>query len=138
MWPSMSRFITDSFVNPLDPKGLRSMKRHAVAGLACRLGGTRLYGKPLQPLGPDVSILEQIVLCLRGESFIEEIVLAIAEDRENRWLSELASELGCTYVFGDTDDVLARLIRAGESVGATDMVRKTTESPFVEFSGLAE
>src|SRR5437763_8128133 len=103
--------------------------RRFVAGLACRLGGSRLWAKPMQRLAPEVSILAQIVAVLKTEAVIEDIVLAIADEPENRWLSGYASRLDCCHSFGDTADVLGRLIEAGESVGATDLVRKTTESP---------
>lgn len=112
--------------------------RRVVAALACRLGGTRLWAKPLQPLVPGVSILDHIVATLAPEQFIDEVVLAIADEPENRWMTRVADELGCRFVFGDTEDVLGRLILAAEAAGATDVLRKTTESPFVEFTGMRE
>ncbi len=110
--------------------------RRVVAGLACRLNGTRLYAKPLQALAPGVSILEHIVASVRSDPQVDDVVLAIADEPENRWLAGLAERLGCGAVFGDPHDVLRRLIDAGEAVGATDLLRKTTESPFFEFDGL--
>jgi spore coat polysaccharide biosynthesis protein SpsF (cytidylyltransferase family) len=89
----------------------------------------------MQPLAPGVSILSQIIAAVRTESFVSEVVLAIADEPENRWLTGFAGRLGCSYVLGDTKDVLERLILAGESTGATDLVRKTTESPYFEFDG---
>jgi spore coat polysaccharide biosynthesis protein SpsF len=112
--------------------------RRFVGGLACRLGGTRLWAKPLQRLAPDVSILGQIVGVMKTVPVIEETVIAIADEPENRWLGGLADDLGCAHSFGDETDVLGRLIAAGESVGATDLVRKTTESPFFELTGFDE
>jgi spore coat polysaccharide biosynthesis protein SpsF (cytidylyltransferase family) len=92
----------------------------------------------MQPLAPGISILAQIVAAFRSESFISEIVLAIADEPENHWLASLATDMECEYVFGDTEDVLGRLILAGESMAATDLIRKTTESPYCDLDGLCE
>ena len=59
------------------------MSRKLIAGLACRLTGTRLYGKPLQNLAPGMTILAQIVACIRAAPVPAEVVLAIAESEEN-------------------------------------------------------
>lgn len=106
------------------------MSRKIVAGLACRITGSRLYGKPLQNIAPETTILAQIVSLLRNEGVVDEIVLAIAETVANQPLVIAAEELDCPYVRGDELDVLGRLIKAAEARGATDVLRKTTESPF--------
>jgi spore coat polysaccharide biosynthesis protein SpsF len=112
------------------------MSRRLIAGLACRLTGSRLYGKPLQNLAPDVSILAHIVACIREARVPAEVVLAIAESDENVALRVAAEELDAPYVLGDEEDVLGRLIRAAEAHGATDLLRKTSESPFFEIDGM--
>ena len=112
------------------------MSRRLIAGLACRINGSRLYGKPLQSLGPGVSILAQIVASVRAARVPAEVVLAIAEPEENVPLRLAAAELEAPYVLGDEVDVLGRLIRAAEARGATDVLRKTTESPFLEIEGM--
>jgi spore coat polysaccharide biosynthesis protein SpsF len=110
--------------------------RRPIAGLACRLTGSRLYGKPLQSLAPGVTILAQIVECVRASAVPAEPVLAIADSPENAALRLAAEELGAPYVLGDEEDVLGRLILAAETHGATDVLRKTTESPFCEIEGM--
>jgi spore coat polysaccharide biosynthesis protein SpsF len=112
------------------------LKRRVIAGLACRLSGTRLYAKPLQPITRGLSILEHIVACLRTEPFIDEIVLAIANEAESLPVVAVAERLGCPYVLGDAYDVLGRLIQAGTYAEATDLVRQTTECPFYELESL--
>ena len=54
------------------PKRLR-----VVAALACRAGGSRLYGKPVQRIG-DRTILEYLVARLASVPRIDQIVLAIS------------------------------------------------------------
>jgi spore coat polysaccharide biosynthesis protein SpsF len=112
------------------------MSRRLIAGLACRLTGSRLYGKPLQSLAPGVTILAQIVACIRASAVPAEVVLAIAESQENAALRLAAEELEAPYVLGDEKDVLGRLLRAVDAHGATDLLRKTTESPFFEIDGM--
>jgi spore coat polysaccharide biosynthesis protein SpsF len=114
------------------------MSRHLIAGLACRVTGSRLYGKPLQNLVPEtgVTILAQIVACIRASRVPAEVVLAIAETDENAALRVAAEELRAPYVLGDEKDVVARMICAAEAHDATDVLRKTTESPFFEIDGM--
>jgi len=116
--------------------GGSAVSRHLIAGLACRLNGARLYGKPLQNLAPGETILAQIVACIRASTVPAEVVLAIAEPAENTALRMAAEELEAPYVLGDEEDVLGRLIHAAEAYGATDVLRKTTESPFFEVEGM--
>jgi spore coat polysaccharide biosynthesis protein SpsF len=112
------------------------MSRRLIAGLACRLTGSRLYGKPLQTVAPGVTILAQIVASIRAAEVPAEVVLAIAESEENAALRLAAEDLNTPYVLGDERDVLGRLIGAAEAHGATDLLRKTTESPFFEVDAM--
>jgi spore coat polysaccharide biosynthesis protein SpsF len=112
------------------------VSRRLSAVLACRANGTRLYGKPLQNLAPGVTILDQIVSAIRTFDQFDSVVLAISEGTDNLVFAEHAERLGCAHVFGDPEDVLARLIAAARSVGATDVFRVTTESPFFDYSML--
>lgn len=114
--------------------------RRLVAALACRAGGSRLYGKPLQllDLERNITVLEHIVSVLRTEPVIGEIVLGVAEGPENEPFHRLARNLGIRSIVGDEIDVLARLIQCGEAGRATDVFRWTTESPFVYFEAIAD
>ena len=60
-------------------------KKKLVAAIACRNDGTRLYGKPLQNLCVEdkVSILDNIINCLSTIETISELVLGVAEGKEN-------------------------------------------------------
>ena len=89
--------------------------RRLAAALACRVGGRRLYGKPLQHLDIDngVTILDHIVSVLKAIPPIDHIVLGIAEGRENEPFVDLAEAHGIDYIIGDEQDVLGRLIECG-------------------------
>jgi len=111
------------------------MQRKLVAALACRAGGSRLYGKPVQNLDVEegISILDNIVDCLRTVECIDEIVLGVSEGAENEIFKIIAEEKGLRYVVGDQVDVLSRLVKCGQLAGATDIFRVTSESPFLYF-----
>ncbi|MDA9641733.1 acylneuraminate cytidylyltransferase [Alphaproteobacteria bacterium] len=110
-------------------------KRKLVAALACRSGGGRLYGKPLQFLSieTEVRIIDHIIRCLKSISCIDQIVLGIAEGVENKIFESIALANEVEFVVGSEEDVLARLIQCGLHGTATDIFRVTTESPFVHF-----
>jgi len=110
-------------------------KRKLVTALACRNSGTRLYGKPLQNLDIDneVSILEYIINWNRTISVVDKIVLGISEGVDNLTFIEAAKKRNIPYIIGDEEDVLSRLIQCGEEAGASDILRLTTESPFICF-----
>jgi spore coat polysaccharide biosynthesis protein SpsF len=114
--------------------------RKLVAALACRAGGTRLYGKPLQLLDIDgrITVLDHLIQALRTESNITDIVLGVASGSENEPFHEIARQAGLRSIRGDQVDVLMRLIQCGEAGGATDIFRVTTESPFIYLEAIDE
>ncbi len=111
-----------------------------VAVLACRNQSSRLYAKPLQYLDVEgkVSILDYLVAQLRQRAEIDAIVLAISDRRENDIYEMKAAEHGIPFVRGDDEDVLGRLVRGAELVGADHVFRVTTESPFTYLENLAD
>ena len=56
-----------------------------VAALACRAGGSRLYGKPLQNLDVErnLTVLDHMIQLVQTESSIAEVVLGVSEGPEN-------------------------------------------------------
>lgn len=114
------------------------MTRKLVAAYACRAGGTRLYGKPLQNLEAGHSILDQLLAGTKVQRHIEDIVLGIAEGIENQVFVEQAKRHGIKYITGSEKDVLHRLVLCGREVGATDVFRITTECPFPAWELLDE
>jgi len=100
--------------------------------LACRVQGSRLYGKPLQSLVPGgITIIESLIQYLREIKLLRKIVLAISEGNENHGFISLANRLSLPYVIGDEHDVLQRIIDAAEQEGSENVLRITTEGPFV-------
>lgn len=114
--------------------------RRLIAALACRLAGSRLYGKPLQNLDPaqGVSILDHQIGMLSRIAAIDEIVLGIAEGAGNVPLVQYAEKNSVRYILGSEEDVLARLIQCTEAGDGTDAFRITTESPFTHWEMIDE
>ncbi len=113
-------------------------ERKLVAALACRNTGTRLYGKPMQNLKPDYSIIDHILKCIDASPEISESVLGIAEGIDNQPFMGIAKAHGAGYIIGDEKDVLWRLIQCGRAAAATDVFRITTECPFTAWELLPE
>lgn len=114
--------------------------RRLAAALACRVNGTRLYGKPLQLLdvARGVSVLDHMIALYRTEPAIGDIVLGVADGAANEPFHDTARRHGITSIRGDERDVLRRLIQCGEAAGATDVFRVTTESPYIYFEAIDE
>jgi len=104
--------------------------RRLIAALACRAGGSRLYGKPLQNLADNLTILDIILRGAQAGDELDGIVLGISEGIENFCFTDYAKKYDIDYIFGDQRDVLWRLIQCGRAGAATDVFRVTTECPF--------
>lgn len=112
------------------------MSRRLVAALACRNNGSRLYGKPMQMLTENITILDQIINALKCFSVVDEIVLGISEGNMNAIFVDVAHKHGTSYIFGDPHDVLMRLVQCGRMGRATDVFRVTTECPWFAYDML--
>ena len=109
--------------------------RKLVAVIACRNSGSRLYGKPIQNLDikNNITILDNLVSCIKKLKFIDEICLAVSKEEENLIYKIFAKKNNIKCIFGDEIDVLGRLIQGGEYTDATDIFRVTSECPFLYF-----
>jgi len=112
------------------------VSRRLVAALACRNNGSRLFGKPMQNLIGDITVLDQIIAAIRALGVIDEIVLGISEGSANAPFVEVAHARNVSYIYGDPQDVLMRLIQCGRAGRATDVFRITTECPWFAFAML--
>jgi len=112
--------------------------RKLVAALACRAGGSRLYGKPLQNIGKDKTILRLLLEGVEATTEIQEAVLGISEGVENKPFELIAQNNHIPYIIGSEKDVLWRLVLCGRVTRATDVFRVTTECPFISWELLSE
>ena len=109
------------------------MKKKLVAAIACRHSGSRLFGKPFQNLDikNNVKIIDNIIACLKKFKFLDEIILGISNGLVNGSFIEYAKSKKIKYILGDEKDVLSRLIQCGVKTNATDILRVSSESPFL-------
>lgn len=116
------------------------MMKKVDAILACRVNGTRLYGKPLQyiDIKNEITILENLVKYINTSKNINSICLAISEEKENYGFIELAEKNNWKYVIGDKHDVLARVLKGAEKFNTDIIFRNTTENPFMYFEKMDE
>lgn len=112
------------------------MSRRLVAALPCRCNSTRLWGKPLQPLAPGLAIAHHLARTLERFDFVAEVRLAIAREAGEEALVNLAKRAGLRYLLGSEEDVLGRVIATAREADATDVLRKTSEDPFLHASML--
>jgi spore coat polysaccharide biosynthesis protein SpsF len=108
------------------------MSRRLVAVLPCRCNSTRLWGKPLQSLAPGLPIAEHLARSLGQFACVAEVCLAIARAPGEEALVDLAERLGLGYLVGSEEDVLGRVIATARRAGASDVLRKTSEDPFLD------
>jgi spore coat polysaccharide biosynthesis protein SpsF len=108
--------------------------RRLVTVLACRCNSTRLWGKPLQWIGPELTIVEQLTHSLLWFRCVADARLAIAEGPGQEVLVDLAERIGVGYTVGSEQDVLGRTLACARAAGATDVLRKTSEDPFFDGS----
>jgi len=112
------------------------MKKKLVLALACRNSGTRLYGKSVQYINIDkkVTILEQLINCIKKIDSVSDIVLGISYGDENKIYKKIAKKKSLKFVYGKESDPLGRLIQCGKKTKATDILRITSECPFPYFN----
>ena len=112
--------------------------RKLIAALACRNTSNRLYGKPMQNLDDNKTILEELVNSIKTHKIVKKICLGIAEGPSNYSFKQYAIRNNLNYIFGDELDVLSRLVKCGNHSKATDILRITTENPFVYLDNIEE
>jgi len=110
----------------------RKIKKKLIFALPCRNGGSRLYGKPMQFIDIDkrITVLEQLINCIRKISCVSDVVLGISDGIENRIFEKLAKKKSIKFIYGKETDPLGRIIKCGKKVNATDVLRITPECPF--------
>jgi spore coat polysaccharide biosynthesis protein SpsF len=102
-----------------------------VATIEARMGSSRLPGKVLMPaLGEPM--LMHLVRRLRAVPSIDEVVIATTTSPADEPIATFASGTGIACWRGSEDDVLARVIAAGESAGAQALVEITGDCPVID------
>jgi spore coat polysaccharide biosynthesis protein SpsF len=114
---------------------VKKKTKKVVAVLACRVGSTRLFGKPLQKIG-KYTILELLITQIKKSKIISDIVLAISENPGNEVFIDFAKKHRLKFIIGNEKDMLIRLIKGAKLVNADIVFRVTTENPYLYWEGI--
>lgn len=103
---------------------------NAAIVLQARMSSTRLPGKVLAPIAGR-SILAHCIERLQQHSQLPVVVATTELPDDDRVVVE-ATRLGAAVIRGATDDVLARYIKAADTLSLTHLVRATADNPAVD------
>jgi spore coat polysaccharide biosynthesis protein SpsF len=102
-----------------------------VATIEARMTSSRLPGKVLLPvLGKPM--LHYLIQRLRAVASIDAIVIATTINATDNVLAEFAAQEQVLVYRGSEDDVMGRVIGAGESAGADVIVEITGDCPIID------
>ncbi len=111
---------------------MTGQREKAVAFVVVRLTSSRLPAKQLRQIGGQ-TILERIVGTLQAATEVDQLVLATADEPENRPLREIAAAQGWDLFWyaGDVDDVVGRLCAAADAYAADICLLISADCPLV-------
>lgn len=113
----------------------KSNKPKTAAIIQARMTSTRLPGKVLLPLG-EKTVLEQVVDRIKMAVKVDEIVVAIPDNPQNKQLALFIRDkmkgVSCYKYPGPEDEVMDRTIQAAKSVKADVIVDVTSDCPCVD------
>ncbi|HUK60748.1 MAG TPA: glycosyltransferase family protein [Stellaceae bacterium] len=96
-----------------------------------RFGSTRLPGKVLQPIGGQPALVSVLERCHRIPG-IDVVVCAIPDERTSDPVADVARAAGAVVFRGAEADVLDRYDQAARCVGATSVMRITSDCPLID------
>lgn len=99
--------------------------------IQARAGSSRLPRKVLEQLGRKTVLARVIERCQRIPS-ADHVVCAIADGDGNDAVADEARAAGARVFRGSETDVLARYAGAAREVGASSVVRITSDCPFID------
>lgn len=99
--------------------------------LQARMTSTRLPGKVLEVVAGR-TVLEWVVRASARIPGIDRICVAVPEEPENDPVAAEANRLGATTVRGSNTDVLDRFRVSSETLGASVIMRVTTDCPMMD------
>ncbi len=102
-----------------------------VAVLQARTSSRRLPGKVLKPLLGEAMLARQCERILQSQH-INQLVIATSIEPSDDAIAALAEKLGLPCYRGSLEDVLDRVLKAAQSVGASTLVRLTGDCPLID------
>ncbi|MBO6766258.1 glycosyltransferase family protein [Maricaulis sp.] len=96
-----------------------------------RAGSSRLPRKVLEPLG-DKCVLDRVLDRCRRIAAADHVICAIPEGEADDPVADAARRAGVAVFRGSEQDVLARYLGAAKMVDADEVVRITSDCPFID------
>ena len=107
-------------------------RKKAVAIIQARMGSTRFPGKVLKPIEGKTSI-QHIVERVRMAKSVDDIIVATSRAAADKKIVEhCRDELGVVAIQGSENDVIGRVLKAAEFIGADIIVDITGDCPLVD------
>ena len=104
-----------------------------VAIVQARMGSTRLPNKVLKTI-KGLSVIEILLKRLAKSKKINEIIVAIPDDKNNKPLAIHIESLGFKCFQGSEDNVLERFVMAGRTLETEIAIRITGDCPLIDAS----
>ncbi|MDH3892464.1 MAG: glycosyltransferase family protein [candidate division Zixibacteria bacterium] len=102
-----------------------------LAVVQARVSSTRLPGKVLKPILGRPMLWRQLER-LQHASRIDRLMVATSDQPDDRQLLAICADFDVPCFCGSLDDVLDRIYRAAQSVGADTIVRLTGDCPIID------
>jgi spore coat polysaccharide biosynthesis protein SpsF (cytidylyltransferase family) len=97
-----------------------------------RFNSTRLPGKIMLRLPNGRLVIEEVLYRCKQIPLVDVVVAAIADDAASDVIVAPSLAAGAAVVRGSETDVLARYLAAAEQVGATEILRVTSDCPLID------
>lgn len=103
--------------------------------IQARIGSTRLKNKIMKhlPFDSEITVLEQDIRRIKKSKYIQEIIIATTENKEDDEVIDIAEKEKVKYFRGSESDVLARYYFAAKHNGIDVIVRFTSDCPCIDF-----
>ena len=99
--------------------------------VTARLKSTRLPRKLLLEI-KGKSVITHMLDRLKLANNVDEIIICTSTEDQDKTLGELAKENNVQCFFGNSDDVLIRLLEAADEFGLDYILNITADCPFVD------
>ncbi len=96
-----------------------------------RMGSSRLPGKALAEVAGK-PMLEWLIERVRASRYVEEVVIATTDQKQDDVFVQFAEERGLKISRGSEADVLERFYQAAVAFGVTTIVRVTPDCPLMD------
>lgn len=106
-------------------------KNKIVACIEARMTSSRLPGKVLKKISGR-TVLEILIKRLSESKYIDEVIIAATDRKEDDPIEKLGKELGVFTFRGSEDDVLGRVVGAVEAVNGDIIVEITGDCPLMD------